>query len=304
MNKQHIKKVAIIAAIVVVITLIIVFRKQIAQFFVWLWGKIKEFVSWLGEAISNLWNNVISPWLSNVIAKVKEQIKKANPEMEYVSGYTGCSSTVMLRHNVCGQTFERSMNPIRHGMKTICPYCKATEQERKKQQHKADVQRRKKERQELAIVNKSKAIEKAAKRREERRHNCPVCGASTTRRKYCSDKCAKRSASRKYSAKNSATHEARRRVRIRTNIVDRDITLQQLYDKDNGVCWICGLLCDWSDIEDRGHVKVAGNMYPSIDHVVPLSHGGEHSWANVRLAHRICNSLRYEHAPRVHKKVG
>lgn len=97
--------VAIIAAIIVVITLIIVFRKQIAQFFVWLWGKIKEFVSWLGEAISNLWNNVISPWLSNVIAKVKEILSNiiqailSNPVVQTVikvmTSIYNCISTVV-----------------------------------------------------------------------------------------------------------------------------------------------------------------------------------------------------------------
>jgi 5-methylcytosine-specific restriction endonuclease McrA len=30
----------------------------------------------------------------------------------------------------------------------------------------------------------------------------------------------------------------------------------------------------------------------SMDHLVPLSKGGDHSWANVALAHRSCNSKR------------
>lgn len=30
----------------------------------------------------------------------------------------------------------------------------------------------------------------------------------------------------------------------------------------------------------------------TIDHIVPLSVGGEHSMSNCQLAHRICNSLK------------
>lgn len=69
--------VAIIVAIVAVIALLIIFRKQIGQFFVWLWGKITEFIPNLFRAIgtffSNLWS-VVSTWFANIFAKVKEVI--------------------------------------------------------------------------------------------------------------------------------------------------------------------------------------------------------------------------------------
>ena len=75
-------------------------------------------------------------------------------------------------------------------------------------------------------------------------------------------------------------------------MVDPDITIQKLYRRDNGICYLCGGLCDWNDKEIRENTIVCGNQYPSIDHVMPLSKGGLHSWDNVRLAHRICNSLK------------
>ena len=31
---------------------------------------------------------------------------------------------------------------------------------------------------------------------------------------------------------------------------------------------------------------------PSIDHLIPVSDGGAHTWDNVALAHRTCNSTR------------
>lgn len=32
--------------------------------------------------------------------------------------------------------------------------------------------------------------------------------------------------------------------------------------------------------------------YPSIDHIIPVSHGGTHTWDNVELAHRYCNGVK------------
>lgn len=37
-------------------------------------------------------------------------------------------------------------------------------------------------------------------------------------------------------------------------------------------------------------VGVAAPMSASVDHIVPLSRGGEHSMANVQCAHLSCNS--------------
>ena len=55
-----------------------------------------------------------------------------------------------------------------------------------------------------------------------------------------------------------------------------------IYERDKWRCHLCG-----------GQVDrlLSGNdrMGPTLDHVVPLSKGGEHSNANVALAHRICN---------------
>lgn len=76
-------------------------------------------------------------------------------------------------------------------------------------------------------------------------------------------------------------------------MIDNDITLQALFKRDKGVCQLCGKPCDWEDITEHEGTFIAGNNYPSIDHITPLSCGGEHSWGNVRLAHRHCNTLEY-----------
>lgn len=71
-------------------------------------------------------------------------------------------------------------------------------------------------------------------------------------------------------------------------IIDADITLEKLFKRDNGVCYLCGEKCDWSDRNvDRNAI---GPRYPSIDHVFPVSKGGLHSWDNIKLAHIGCNA--------------
>ena len=37
---------------------------------------------------------------------------------------------------------------------------------------------------------------------------------------------------------------------------------------------------------------ICGPMYPSIDHIYPVSKGGMHAWNNVQLAHRKCNTYK------------
>lgn len=74
-------------------------------------------------------------------------------------------------------------------------------------------------------------------------------------------------------------------------MVDRGITVEKLVERDNGICHICGLPVDMADfyINENG-VQICGDMYPSRDHVRPISLGGLHSWDNIKLAHRICNT--------------
>ena len=71
-----------------------------------------------------------------------------------------------------------------------------------------------------------------------------------------------------------------------------NITLDALINRDGLECWICGELCDLEDSFWIGKTFYAGNNYPSIDHVIPLAKGGTHTWDNVRVAHRICNSIK------------
>lgn len=48
-----------------------------------------------------------------------------------------------------------------------------------------------------------------------------------------------------------------------------------LLERDDGICGICG-----HDVDPMAY---------DIDHIVPLSRGGEHSYANTQVAHPLCN---------------
>lgn len=115
-------------------------------------------------------------------------------------------------------------------------------------------------------------------------HICPVCGKYTKRPVYCSSVCARKAMIKR--------GHATRRARARDAIVDRNITLTAVIERDNGICYLCGKRVDETDYIVRNEAVVCGNLYPSIDHVIPLSKGGKHSWGNVRLAHRVCNSVK------------
>lgn len=224
--------------------------------------------------------------------EVNSAVKKYNKNLIYHSGFTKGDCAINVQCTVCGNIFQRSFVTIRHGSaKNACPYCLSTEKEKNRRRIVEEKKKSREERHAIAVVNaenrRLQKMEETRKRQETRRHDCPVCGKSTTRRKYCSDKCCAKA------NWNSSAHEARRRVKIRAKYIDKDITLKRLYNRDGGQCWICGLMCDYTDKTYRDKYMIAGDMYPSIDHVVALSDGGAHSWDNVRLAHRICNTMRY-----------
>jgi len=132
-----------------------------------------------------------------------------------------------------------------------------------------------KKREQIERTRKRKEAEKEANHRF---GECVVCGNQyetyNPMQKTCCTKCSRKLAN------------ARKQSRIpKEQIIDSDITLEALYRRDSGVCYLCGKQCDWDDKDGN---KVGPN-YPSIDHLIPVARGGLHAWSNVRLAHFKCN---------------
>lgn len=73
------------------------------------------------------------------------------------------------------------------------------------------------------------------------------------------------------------TYYNRRRARIQDAPFER-IRLADIIARDGARCAICG--------------KAQGKDRWSIDHILPVSRGGSHTMANVRLTHFYCNSAR------------
>lgn len=219
-------------------------------------------------------------------ANAIRHINERTPWFEYAGNYTGIDGYVDLRCRTCGTVTRRSFVTVKH-RSAKCKAC-------------ADHETQTREAQREAL--KTVARTQREKDRERRRHDklahaacvqltmtaCQCCGGlfvNSGAKKYCSSECSKRV--------RNAIKKDRRIRKMRNVIVDNNITLEALYKRDNGKCYICGRVCDWNDYTvNDGGAFIANDSYPSIDHVTPLSRGGKHAWENVKLACRRCNNAK------------
>jgi hypothetical protein len=68
--------------------------------------------------------------------------------------------------------------------------------------------------------------------------------------------------------------EHARRARLRGSFVEY-VDVRVVYERDEGICGICGIFVEIDDFH--------------LDHVIPVSRGGEHSYANTQTSHALCN---------------
>lgn len=105
--------------------------------------------------------------------------------------------------------------------------------------------------------------------------DCPECGDSFTstrpNTKFCSDRCAKKLRKRQ-----------RRYLKRAATGGDYGVTLRAVAKRDDWRCHLCG---------GKTNARYDGgrDRDPTIDHLVPVSEGGGHTWENVALAHNKCN---------------
>lgn len=180
----------------------------------------------------------------------------------------------------------------------ICWHCIEVAKEKKlaDDREKREAERRRRRRKENAI-KKERALllkpelDKLNRIASNHRHyqKCNECGRwffNRLKKKTCSIKCENRRQNRQ--------QEINRRRKVRENgRIDWDINIQRVIQRDGLTCHICGEQVDLDDFyTNNNDVFIAGNKYPSIDHVKPVSKGGTHTWDNVKIAHRICNSVK------------
>lgn len=165
------------------------------------------------------------------------------------------------------------------------------------QRHKGVVAGRKQQRVEILATQKyltqlrNDIINAMNKELKTKTYICDICGKafeSDRKQRYCSDECKKVN----QRAYQNAYKEIKRRKAYKNGAVDNSISLNKLAKRDKNHCHICGDKCDWNNFITIGSTFIALDNYPSIDHVIPISKGGTHTWGNVKLAHRCCNTIK------------
>ena len=256
-------------------------------------------------------------------ARVEDQKKEAEQRLakhlteigfDYVGGYSDKKGYVTIKCKTCGAEYKRTVDYIRRGKnKVICIECqKAETLKRREDQRKVAVQEaevRKTEREWYKATHPPKLKNSYTEQHEAflgREGICEICGKPYTVREYvescgikyavdngvCSLECrkeklrrAKRIRRRVHKEKRTENHC--RRARKHGAAYDTSITLKKLIVVKGLRCAICGGMCD---LNDHSWTDYAGPTYPSIDHIIPMSKGGSHTWDNVQVAHIICNS--------------
>jgi len=106
---------------------------------------------------------------------------------------------------------------------------------------------------------------------------CDACTRAHT--EYCTKYHRERAASGNPVPRGMKDHNRRARM---AGVEQEPFTREEVFEADGYRCHLCG--------KKTGPTKkVPHPKAPTIDHVVPLSKGGEHSMANCRTAHHGCN---------------
>ena len=228
--------------------------------------------------------------LKKLRASVSANVARRYPNCDFdADSYQKAEDPIHLRCRTCGHDFTVSyhtIKPSREGEASGCPKCNETEIQKKREE---EEQQKKKwaEQRELEAYMRLENQRLKINAEKAKTAVCKNCGKEfhpffVSHKSFCSDECARRYANH--------YHEHLRRSKIKANgNADSSITLEKLYERDNGICQICGITCDWEDKIVTDKAVIAGDTYPSIDHKIPVAKGGQHVWENVQLLCRGCN---------------
>lgn len=112
---------------------------------------------------------------------------------------------------------------------------------------------------------------------------CRYCGEGFAPNNGMQVYCGKRCRIRWHQRFSQAT-TLRSEARKRGVIPEGRFSLLDVAERDG---WVCALCFWFVDPEER-----SGRMRATVDHVVPLSKGGRHTWENVQLTHGCCNAAK------------
>lgn len=136
------------------------------------------------------------------------------------------------------------------------------------------------------------------RRKEKHRRFCQSCGKELfePKKRFCTEckSIRDKEKNRKKNRTRRVLNEKYRYDHARQNgKIDWSINLIDLLKRDGEVCALCGEMVDKNayHLTENGFF-VAHGAYPSIDHIIPLSKGGTHTWGNVQIAHCKCNSFK------------
>ena len=121
--------------------------------------------------------------------------------------------------------------------------------------------------------------------RDKRAMQCKVCGKTflyeygTKVRAFCSPQCSAEGAKQQHQISKRS-----RRHAIRIHRVEH-VSLLKMLEQQRWTCPLCNQ-------KISKEIKYPDMMAPSIDHIVPVSLGGEHSYANCQAVHLACNIMK------------
>lgn len=198
----------------------------------------------------------------------------------------GCKR-IRIKCKCCGGVTERDISTVRRNH-VECEFCK----ERIKNESMLEDER-------IKLMRFFNALAESKKPKE-----CAICGnifySEYAQAVYCSDRCKRKAKKDRRKQRDPLRYKESKKKHSRMcRHISRakkygvpyvyGITLKAVAKRDNNICQICGKPCDWND-DSWGNG--AGPNYPSIDHIIPLSRGGSHTWDNVQCAHLLCNSYK------------
>lgn len=102
---------------------------------------------------------------------------------------------------------------------------------------------------------------------------CATCPKKINKGTYCK-KCSKKAWKKRNPEKVKAQKSAYRARRKGAPVVE-PVSRKEVYARSKGICGICG--------------KKVSAFHFHVDHIIPLSRGGSHTYGNTQASHPSCN---------------